>query len=96
LVDEVEAIASRVGIIQAGRMRVEGDVPTLRETVRRVRTSVPCVLPPGFTQVRNDVWQADPEAWSAAEWPEGVAIEALSLEEIFLAFARTGGPAAAP
>jgi ABC-2 type transport system ATP-binding protein len=97
LVDEVEAIASRVGIIQAGRMRVEGDVPTLREKVRRVHASAPCVLPPGFTQVRNDVWQADPEQWSAAQWPEGVAIESLSLEEIFLAFARTGGgPAVAP
>jgi ABC-2 type transport system ATP-binding protein len=90
LVDEVEAIATRVGIIQAGRMRVEGDVPTLRETVRRVRASEPCVLPPGFTQVRNDIWEADPERWSTAQWPEGVAVEVLSLEEIFLAFARSG------
>jgi ABC-2 type transport system ATP-binding protein len=95
LVDEVEAIASRVGIIQAGRMRVEGDVPTLRQRVRRVRTSAPCALPPSFTQVRNDVWQADPEAWSAADWPDGVAVELLSLEEIFLAFARSGGSAVA-
>ncbi|HKP61713.1 MAG TPA: ABC transporter ATP-binding protein [Polyangiales bacterium] len=95
LVDEVEDIATRVGIIQAGRMRVEGDVPRLRETVRRVRTSEPYVPPAGFTQVRNDIWEADPERWSAAEWPEGVTIEALSLEDIFLAFARTPGRAAA-
>lgn len=89
LVDEVETIATRVGIIQAGRMRVEGDVLSLRETVRRVRASEPCVLPEGFTQVRTDVWQADPEAWRTATWPEGVAIEPLSLEDIFLAFARS-------
>jgi ABC-2 type transport system ATP-binding protein len=95
LVDEVEAIASRVGIIQAGRMRVEGDVPTLRQTVRRVRATEPCILPAGFKQVRNDIWEADPELWSAAQWPDNVAVEALSLEEIFLAFARSGGGQAA-
>jgi ABC-2 type transport system ATP-binding protein len=93
LVDEVEAIAARVGIVQAGRMRVEGDVPTLRETIRRVRTSEPYTLPPAFVRVRQDIWQADAEHWRAAQWPEGVAIEALSLEDIFLAFARA---AAAP
>jgi ABC-2 type transport system ATP-binding protein len=89
LVDEVEAIATRVGIIQAGRMRLEGDVLSLRATVRCVRASEPYLMPEGFTQVRNDVWRADPERWRTALWPEGVAIEPLSLEDIFLAFARS-------
>jgi ABC-2 type transport system ATP-binding protein len=96
LVDEVEAIATRVGIIQHGRMRVEGDVPTLRDKVRRVRAAEPFELPPGFTQVRDDIWEAQPERWAEATWPEGVEVEALSLEDIFLAFARSAGrPAAA-
>jgi ABC-2 type transport system ATP-binding protein len=96
LVDEVESIATRVGIIQHGRMRVEGDVPTLREKVRRVRSTEPLDLPPGFTQVRDDIWEAEPERWTEAQWPGSVETEALSLEDIFLAFARSGGrPAAA-
>jgi len=89
LVDDVEAIATRVGIIQSGRMRVEGDIPTLRQTIRRVRAPESHVMPAGFERVRNDIWQADSQHWSAAPWSEGVAIEALSLEDIFLAFARS-------
>jgi ABC-2 type transport system ATP-binding protein len=94
LVDEVQSIATRVGIINAGRMRLEGEVTVLRATVQRVRSTQPLLLPPGFTCVRDDVWQASPELWAAAAWPEGTTLEALSLEDIFLAFARPG-PAAA-
>jgi ABC-2 type transport system ATP-binding protein len=36
LVDEVESIATRVAIVQAGRMRVEGRVSELRDRVRAV------------------------------------------------------------
>jgi ABC-2 type transport system ATP-binding protein len=36
LVDEVESIATHVGIIQAGRMRIEGRTDELRARVRRV------------------------------------------------------------
>ncbi|HEX5047287.1 MAG TPA: ABC transporter ATP-binding protein [Gammaproteobacteria bacterium] len=94
-VDEVEAVATRVGIIQAGRARIEGRVDDLRRRVRRVRALEPLEPPPGFARVRGDVWQADPEAWDAAVWPEGAAVDTLPLEEIFLAFARTDAPAAA-
>jgi hypothetical protein len=45
--------------------------------------------PPGFSRVRGDVWRANPETWAAAVWPEGVAEARLSLEDVFLAFART-------
>ena len=36
LIDEVERVADRVGIIHRGRMRYEGDLETLRASVRRV------------------------------------------------------------
>ena len=89
LVDEIESIATRVGIIQAGRMSIEGRLEELRDRVRRVRSAMPLDPPPGFARVRGDVWQADSAAWSAAAWPEETSVELLPLEEIFLAFART-------
>jgi len=94
LVDEVQDIADRVGIIQAGKTSFEGEVPALRARARRVRTLEPLEPPAGFARVHRDVWQADPETWAAAVWPEGTAIEELSLEEIFVAFARQDGRAA--
>jgi ABC-2 type transport system ATP-binding protein len=39
LVDEIERVADCVGIIHKGQMRYEGDVATLRATVRLVRVS---------------------------------------------------------
>jgi ABC-2 type transport system ATP-binding protein len=92
LVDEVEGIATRVGIVQAGRTSIEGRVDELRARVRRVRSLAPLEPPAGFLRVRGDVWQADGELWSAAAWPEGASVEPLPLEEIFLAFARTDAP----
>jgi ABC-2 type transport system ATP-binding protein len=95
LVDEVEDIATRVGLVQAGRMSIEGRVDELRGRVRRVRSDVPLEPPPGFTRVRADVWQADGSLWNMALWPGGISVEPLPLEEIFLAFARTDPPAVA-
>jgi ABC-2 type transport system ATP-binding protein len=92
LVDEVEGVATRVGIVQAGRASIEGRVDELRDRVRRVRSEAPLDPPPGFARVRGDVWLADGALWSAAAWPDGTNIEPLALEEIFLAFARTDAP----
>jgi ABC-2 type transport system ATP-binding protein len=92
LVGEVEGVATRVGIIQAGKMRVEGDIAGLRARVRRLRAEPAFEPPPGFARVRADVWQAEPELWAATPWPEGTLVEALSLEHIFLAFARADAP----
>jgi ABC-2 type transport system ATP-binding protein len=91
LVDEVQLVAHRVGIIQAGKMRIEGEVPWLLESVRRVRAPEGVLVepPPGFERVRGEVWRAAPETWAAAAWPAGVMEERLSLEDVFLAFART-------
>ena len=96
LVDEVEDVATRVGIIQAGRMCIEGSVAELRARVRQVRSQTPLALPPGMRRVRGDVLAADPEVWMSAPLPEGASVELLSLEDIFLAFARSDAqPAAA-
>ncbi len=94
LVDEVQGLATRVGIINAGRMRLEGEVTVLRASVQRVHATAPFDVPEGFVRVRADVWHAAPERWTAAVWPEGTTVEPLSLEEIFLAYARTDAPPA--
>ena len=94
LVGEVEQLAQRVGIIQGGSCRFEGEVGALRMRVRRIVAHIAdpadtAIMPgAGFTRLRGDIWQAEPALWSAAGWPPG-AVETLSLEDIFLAFART-------
>lgn len=92
LVGEVEQLAQRVGIVQAGRARFEGEVTALRASVRRI-TGSPGVPTDGFERLRGDVYRASPAAWESITWPEGTDIQQLSLEEIFLAFARTDGVA---
>ncbi len=87
IVDEVQQVAHRVGIIQAGKMRFEGEIAQLLSTLRRL--SGPFVLPEGFTAIRADVVQAEPALWEQTAWPEGVAAAPVDLEDAFLAFART-------
>ncbi|HEX4998633.1 MAG TPA: ABC transporter ATP-binding protein [Terriglobia bacterium] len=41
LIDEVERVADCIGVIHRGRMRYEGDIPTLRATVRQVWIAEP-------------------------------------------------------
>lgn len=94
LVEDVESIATRVGIVQAGRMRIEGAVRDLRTRVRRLAGAALLEMSAEFTRVRGDVWQAEEEAWANMSWPEGTSCESLSLEDIFLAFARTDTPIA--
>ena len=98
LVGEVAEVAHRIGILDAGRLRFQGPLETLLQSVRRVHVeSPPDPLPPGLSWVRREraregqgasvVLAGAPEAWSAAPFaPEQV--EALSLETIFLAYAR--------
>lgn len=89
LVGEVEQVAGRVGIIQAGATRFEGTTASLRAQVRRIAGLDQPFVDPGFAQVRGDVYRADAGAWDAAGLPPGARVEALGLEDIFLAFART-------
>jgi ABC-2 type transport system ATP-binding protein len=88
LVGEVEQLAQRVGIVQAGSTRFEGDVAALRAGVRRVIAPDGVSLE-GFERLRGDIYRADKSLWERTEWHEGVQVQQLSLEDIFLAFART-------
>ncbi len=89
LVGEVEQVAQRVGIIQAGSMRFEGTVGGLRRQVRRIAGLDAQGDLPGWERVRGDVYRADEATWAAAVLPPGATVRDLGLEDIFLAFART-------
>ncbi|QRN94546.1 ABC transporter ATP-binding protein [Archangium violaceum] len=97
LVGELEEVAHRIGILHEGRLRYQGSLDTLRQSVRRVVLEAPPEqLPPGLSLVRREllpegrearVLFGEPEAWTASAFaPE--AVESLSLEHIFLAYAR--------
>jgi ABC-2 type transport system ATP-binding protein len=95
LLSEVEQVAHRVGILHDGRLRYQGTLAALRESVRRVTLPPDVPLPPGFTPVGMSahvpeteprVLHADPAQWPAL--PVEASVEHLSLEDIFLAYAR--------
>jgi ABC-2 type transport system ATP-binding protein len=92
LVGEVERLADRVGIVQAGRARFEGGVAQLRDSVRRLNGTEPAELA-GFERLRGDIYRADPDRWEQVI-AAGHSAESIPLEDIFLAFARTDGVAA--
>jgi ABC-2 type transport system ATP-binding protein len=58
LVGEVEQLAQRVGIVQAGQTRFEGDVAGLRASVRRIIADPAFVPTDGFERLRIDVYRA--------------------------------------
>jgi len=101
IVEEIERVADRVGIIHHGRMYYEGDLDTLRATVRLVRVAsaqaADFVLPVGFEILRDETrdgrrslfLRAQPSAWDSFSHPEA-EVSVLSLEDIFIALVRTG------
>jgi len=89
LVGEVEQLAQRVGIVQNGTCRFEGEVGALRARVRRIGADADFTPGDGFARLRGDIWQAEPALWEQAGSLPGAVVETLSLEDIFLAFART-------
>ena len=89
LVGEVEQVAQRVGIIQAGSTRFEGTIPSLRAQVRRIVGLEAPFEAEGWQRVRGDVYRVIEAEWNSAVLPPGAVAEPLGLEEIFLAFART-------
>jgi ABC-2 type transport system ATP-binding protein len=102
LVGEVERVADRVGIIHKGKMRYEGDLRTLRETVRLVRipdgpAPLPGPqLPEGFVVLREDrtpegrslVLSAPLIFWQRFEML-GATVDFMNLEDIFIAMVGT-------
>jgi len=97
LVGEEEEVAHRIGILHEGRLRFQGGLDTLRQSVRRVLLdSAAEALPPGLSLVRREhlpdgrvaaVLFGSPSDWDAMSLPPETA-QRLSLEDIFLAYAR--------
>jgi ABC-2 type transport system ATP-binding protein len=91
LVDEVERVADRIGIIDYGKLRYQGGRERLMQSVARVAIAE---APPEFRVLsRQDsergpmlVLEAAPEIWQAAAFPPEL-VEPMPLEDIFLAMA---------
>jgi ABC-2 type transport system ATP-binding protein len=91
-IEEVEEIADQVGILDQGKMRFEGSLETLYQSVRAIRPDVE--VPGDFKLLRHHeskgrerrIYLASQDAWGEASFAES-DVETLSLEEIFLAFA---------
>lgn len=100
LIDEVELVADRVGIVDGGRARYEGPVGALAARVRLARgpadAEVPPVLldpPPGVRVLSNRVFRGERrivlESDSAERWEAmPLALETMPLEEIFIEMVR--------
>jgi ABC-2 type transport system ATP-binding protein len=100
LIDEVERVADRIGIIHHGRLLFEGDLASLRAEVRLLRrpgdAEILAEPPPGLRVLRQwtevgetrIVLRGTPEAWSALAPGVGGG-EEIALEEIFLAMVGT-------
>ncbi len=98
LIDEVERVANRVGIIHRGKMQFEGTLQTLRATVRQIAAPQdPLVvdavralplqyLRSGLEDSQTWLLQGLPEVWQEAE-KLGVYGESISLEDAFIALA---------
>jgi ABC-2 type transport system ATP-binding protein len=93
LVDEVERVADRVGIIDRGRLVYEGDLEELRRWVRgvAVESVSPLEPPPLFRVLRQApgepvVLMAAPQAWDEhPELRDRAAAQKLSLDDMFIA-----------
>ncbi|MBI3928853.1 MAG: ABC transporter ATP-binding protein [Armatimonadetes bacterium] len=94
LVDEVERVANRIGIIENGTMRYEGSVSALTASIRSLRRpeeAEACELPPGLTVLKDrlrrgfrqvTVRSDDAQLLDslAADW----TVDRLPLEDIFV------------
>ena len=95
IVEEVERVSDRVGVIDGGRLCYEGRVERLVAEVRRVEEPLEA-LPSGFTRVgtvedrqgRGLAVRAAPGHWAEAPF----ASERMTLEDIFLAMVLEDTP----
>ena len=98
LIDEIELVADRVGIVDGGKARYEGSVEALAARVRAYFTdpSAPlpfAALPPGVALLSDRVFRGRRQLTFEASSPEafaglGVPLERLPLEEIFIEMVR--------
>lgn len=97
LIDEVERVADRVGIIHRGRLQFEGPLALLQKQVREVAEEhlpEPIVaaemglrfLRHGFDESGSVLFQGSVEAWDRAT-DNGILHQPLSLEDAFIALA---------
>lgn len=97
LIDEVERVADRVGIIHRGRLQFEGPLPLLQKQVREIPEGSlpePAVaaamglrfLRHGYDESGSLLFQGDAEAWDRAT-QTGVLTRSLTLEDAFIALA---------
>ncbi|MDQ3263468.1 MAG: ABC transporter ATP-binding protein [Myxococcota bacterium] len=95
LVSEVEQVCDRIGILQDGQLRFQGALTQLLASHRQVRVTAETLLPPQVETIRAEpteggelrVLRADSALWAE----DGLALlgpRTLTLEEIFLAYAR--------
>ena len=76
-ISEVEAIGDQVGILHAGRMFWQGPIGSLSQHVSRVQS-----VPDGAIALSTD-------AAGTIAWGEGLEGESVTLEEAFVAIARS-------
>jgi ABC-2 type transport system ATP-binding protein len=102
IVGEVERVADRIGIIHKGKMRYQGDLQTLRASVRQVtipqvpEPSLAVPIPEGFSILREErtaqahslVLSAPSSLWTRFDLP-GASINSMNLEDIFIALVGT-------
>lgn len=95
IVEEVERVADKVGILDRGALCFEGRIDTLKVSVRRVMIDGGTMEPvPGLERVAEEhleglpsvILKGAPESWEAAPFPPE-SLRTLSLEDIFLALA---------
>ena len=99
ITSDLERVADRVAIMQSGRIVFDDELATLKDSVKRLRVSVPTGLPDALRQLPGLLrceangqtavfslrgFQVDLPDRLAREWSAEVSVEDLNLEEIFL------------
>ncbi|MFM9966503.1 MAG: ABC transporter ATP-binding protein [Planctomycetaceae bacterium] len=103
ITSDLERVADRVAILKEGRIVYDDELSFLKETVKRLRVSVPTELPeslrslPGMLHCEANGktavfslrgFQLGLPERLAREWSAEVSVEDLNLEEIFLELHR--------
>ncbi len=99
ITSDLERVADRIAILQGGRVVYDNELALLKESVKRLRVSVPTGLPnalralPGMLRCEANGktavfslrgFETELPERLAREWSAEVSVEDLNLEEIFL------------